>query len=303
MSDFLEIEDLSSEDLRIIIEDSGGIKKSRATMSKGAFDPVLSLNNRVIALLFAKPSTRTRFSFEVGINQMGGKAISVSENDMQLANGEKVSDTAQVLSQYVDLMVLRTNRHRDLLELAKNSEIPVINGLTNYSHPCQVLSDIFTYMELVGSLKGKKVVWLGDGNNVFNSYLQAAEKFDFNLVYSGPERFAPENKNGFENYDFEKNPEKAAKGCDLLITDTWYSMHQTQKERTERVKLIGDYSITQDLLKVAKSDCLVFHCMPLYRDKEISTEVVEKFFKIFLLQAENRLHVQKAIMKWCLFQT
>jgi ornithine carbamoyltransferase len=303
MSDFLEIEDLSSDDLRTIIEDSGAIKKSRAMMSKGAPDRVLSLDNCVIALLFAKPSTRTRFSFEVGINQMGGKAISVSENDMQLANGEKISDTAQVLSQYVDLMVLRTNRHGDLLELAKNSEIPVINGLTSHSHPCQVLSDIFTFKELIGSLKGKKVVWLGDGNNVFNSYLQAAEKFDFNLVYSGPERFAPENKNGFENYDFEKDPEKAAKGSDLLITDTWFSMHQTRKERTERVNLISDYSINQDLLKVAKPDCLVFHCMPLYRDKEISTDIVERFFKIFLLQAENRLHVQKAIMKWCLFQT
>ena len=300
MSNFLEIEDVSFNDLGIIFEDSRSVKKSRANIFKGTPDSIPALRDCVVALLFAKPSTRTRFSFEVGINQMGGKAISVSENDIQLSNGEKISDMARVLSQYVDLIVLRTNRHGDLLELARNSEIPVINGLTDMSHPCQVLSDIFTYEELVGPIKGKKVVWFGDGNNVCNSYLQAAEKFDFKLVYSGPESLAPKNKTRSGNYEFERDPEKAAKDGHLLITDTWFSMHQNVEQRTQRESLISEYSITQDLLRVAKSDCLVFHCMPLYRDKEISAEVVEKFFKIFLLQAENRLHVQKGLMKWCL---
>ena len=284
-----------------MLKDSACLKKSRIGSHMGGidFNPVLS--DRVVALLFKKPSTRTRFSFDVGVTQMGGKSISVSSDDMQLSNAEKMSDTAQVLSKYVDMIVLRTDDHHDFLELTENSIVPVINGLSNSSHPCQVLADIFTYEELMGPIKGKKVVWLGDGNNVCNSYIHSAEKFDFEFVYSGPEILRPNKSIDSLNYDFEQDPEKAVESADLLVTDTWFSMHQTESERNKRATLMKDYCITKGLLKDVKSECLIFHCMPLYREKEISSQIAEQFFKVFLTQAENRLHVQKSIMKWCLF--
>ena len=284
----------------MILKDSIHLKKLRIGSYKGAMDSEPVLSDMVVALLFKKPSTRTRFSFEVGIAQMGGKSISVSSKEMQLSNSEKMSDTSRVLSNYVDLIVLRTDSHQDLIELAEHSEVPVINGLTDFSHPCQVLSDIFTFEEIVGTIRGKKVVWLGDGNNVCNSYLQSAAKFDFEFVYSGPKVFEPNNTRDLSNYAFEIDPGKAVKNADLLVTDTWFSMHQNQEERNERARFMKNYCITQSLIKIAKPGCLIFHCMPLYREKEISTDIADDFFQIFLAQAENRLHVQKGIMKWCL---
>ena len=301
MKHFIDIREIALDQLRIILKDSARLKKSRIGSHMGGidFNPVLS--DRVVALLFKKPSTRTRFSFDVGVTQMGGKSISVSSDDMQLSNAEKMSDTAQVLSKYVDMVVLRTDDHNDFLELIENSIVPVINGLSNSSHPCQVLADIFTYEELIGPIKGKKVVWLGDGNNVCNSYIHSAEKFDFEFVYSGPEILKPCKSLGSLNCDYEQDPEKAVESADLLVTDTWFSMHQTESERSERATLMKDYCITKGLLKDVKSECLIFHCMPLYREKEISSQIAEQFFEVFLTQAENRLHVQKSIMKWCLF--
>ena len=299
VKNFTEISAIDIAELRMIFKTSYYFKKSRTGLFMGAIDPKPTLSDRVVALLFTKPSTRTRFSFEVGINQMGGKTISVSGNDMQLSNAEKMCDTAQVLSKFVDMIVLRTDNHHDLLELVENSEVPVINGLTDFSHPCQVLSDIFTYEEIAGPIKGKKVVWLGDGNNVCSSYLQSADKFDFELVYSGPKVCEPKNIAETRNCAFEKDPEIAVKGANILITDTWFSMHQTELERAERSRVMDAYCITKDLVRAAKSNCLVFHCMPLYREKEISSEVAKNFFKVFIAQAENRLHVQKAIVKWC----
>ncbi len=275
------------------------LKTSRIELPKGKIDAKPVLNGRIVALLFKKPSTRTRFSFDVGINQMGGRSISVSSSEMQLSNAEKMSDTAEVLSNYVDMIVLRTDNHDELLDLEKNSTVPIINGLTDFSHPCQVLTDIFTFEELVGSIKGKKVVWLGDSNNVCNSYLQSAEKFDFEFTVSCPKAVMPVKSIESSHCRYEIDPEKAVKGADLLITDTWFSMHQNNLDRNQRTLLLKDYSITTDLLMRAKPESLVFHCMPLYREKEISSQVVDQFFKVFLSQAENRLHVQKSIMKWC----
>mgnify|MGYP001162201992 CR=1 FL=1 len=299
MRNFVDIQEINLNQLNIILEDSARLKNSRINLPKGALDIEPTLSGRIVALLFKKPSTRTRFSFDVGINQMGGKSIPVSSNEMQLSNAERMSDTAQVLSKYVDMIVLRTDDHHDLLDLTENSVVPVINGLSNFSHPCQVLADVFTFEELAGSIKGRKVVWLGDGNNVCNSYLQAAEKFDFEFVYSGPKAFRPEHSKKSSHYVYERDPENAVDSADLLVTDTWFSMHQTERERDKRAILMNDYCITERLLMKTKSECLIFHCMPIYREKEISSEVVDQFFKVFLAQAENRLHVQKSIMKWC----
>ena len=298
MNHFIDIEDINLNQLRNIFEVSNKLKKDRKGFSKGYKDSNLYLLNKVVALLFKKPSTRTRFSFEVGIFQMGGQTISVSSNELQISNLETMSDTASVLTKYLDMIILRTDVHSDLTDLINYCDIPVINGLSDQSHPCQVLSDIFTFEEMIGPITGKKVVWLGDLNNVCNSYIQASKKFDFDLIISGPLEFLPKD-NSYQNFSYETNPTKALHDADLIITDTWYSMNQTEKEKEIRKKNMKNYSLTSDLLKISKKECLVFHCMPIYRNNEIMTDVVDKFFDIFLKQAENRLHVQKGIMQWC----
>ena len=296
----MDINDLNLNQLRDILSISHVIKKERKQLDKGSKDYFKFLNNKIVALLFKKPSTRTRFSFEVGIFQMGGKTVTVSNSEMQLSNLESMSDTANVLSRYVDMVVIRTENHSDILDLIKHSNIPIINGLSDKSHPCQVLSDIFTFEEERGSIKNKKVVWLGDKNNVCNSYIHAAERFEFNLVISAPLELMS-FKNNSQNYLFEKDPFKAIENADLVVTDTWYSMHQTKKDRDLRRKIMDKYTLSNEMLSAAKKNCLVFHCMPIYRNNEITSDLVDKFFDYFLKQAENRLHVQKGIMKWCFF--
>ena len=298
MNNFLDIKDLNLNQITNIFEVSDKLKKDRKGFSNGNKDPNQLLLNRVVALLFKKPSTRTRFSFEVGIFQMGGKSISVSSNELQISNLETMSDTASVLTKYLDMIVLRTENHSDLIDLVKYSDIPIINGLSDQSHPCQVLSDIFTYEEISGSIEDKKVVWLGDANNVCNSYIQASDKFNFELIICGPLEFIPRD-NAVQNFQYEVDPKKALKNADLIVTDTWYSMHQTEKQREIRKKKMQNYTLTEKLLKISNKESLVFHCMPIYRNNEIMSDIADKFFDIFLRQAENRLHVQKGIMHWC----
>ena len=299
MHSFIDIEDIESNQLKKILKFSSGLKAERKDLSKGTKDFNKYLTNKVVALLFKKPSTRTRFSFEVGIFQMGGVTITVSSNEMQLSNFESMSDTARVLSQYLDMVVIRTDNHSDLMDLAKYSNIPIINGLSDKSHPCQVLSDIFTFEEINGSIEGKKVVWLGDSNNVCNSYIQASKKFNFEFIISGPRDILSSETKKNQKYQYEINPEKALKRADLIVTDTWYSMHHTEEERKLRQEIMQDYTLTNDLVNISNKNCLVFHCMPIHRNNEIMSDVADKFFEIFLKQAENRLHVQKGILKWC----
>ena len=298
MNNFIDIKDLNLNQITNIFDVSANLKKDRKGFSNGNKDPNQLLLNRVVALLFKKPSTRTRFSFEVGIFQKGGKSISVSSNELQISNLETMSDTASVLTKYLDMIVLRTENHSDLIDLVKYSDIPIINGLSDQSHPCQVLSDIFTYEEISGSIEDKKVVWLGDANNVCNSYIQASDKFNFELIICGPLEFIPRD-NAVQNFQYEVDPKKALKNADLIVTDTWYSMHQTEKEREIRKKKMQNYTLTEKLLKISNKESLVFHCMPIYRNNEIMSDIADKFFDIFLKQAENRLHVQKGIMHWC----
>ena len=306
MANFLDIKTIESSDLKKIIRTALELKKSRSGLTKGAFDSDRALDGHIVALIFEKPSTRTRVSFDVGVRQMGGQTIVLSGNDMQLGHGETIADTARVLSRYVDLIMLRTYEEATLHEMAQFAEVPVINGLTNFSHPCQIMADIMTYEEHRGSIEGKKIVWSGDGNNVFNSFAQAAEKFDFNLTFTGPETLKPDTKvierahqNGTK-ISIEHNPTLAIKDADLVVTDTWISMHDLQSARERRHNQLRPYQVNKELLSHAKSNALFMHCLPAHRDEEATSEVMDGKHSVIFDEAENRLHIQKAIMRWCL---
>ena len=306
MANFLDIKNIESSDLKKIIQTALELKKSRAGLTKGAFDSDRALDGHIVALIFEKPSTRTRVSFDVGVRQMGGQTIILSGNDMQLGLGETIADTARVLSRYVDLIMLRTYEEATFHEMAQFAEVPVINGLTNFSHPCQIMADIMTYEEHRGPIKGKKIVWSGDGNNVFNSFAQAAEKFDFNLTFTGPETLEPDSKvieraqeNGTK-ISIEHNPILAIKDADLVVTDTWISMHDPQSARERRHNQLRPYQVNKELLSHAKSNALFMHCLPAHRDEEATSEVMDGKNSVIFDEAENRLHVQKAVMRWCL---
>ena len=306
MPNFLDIKNVESSALKKIIQTALELKKSRSGLTKGAYDSDLALKGHIVALIFEKPSTRTRVSFDVGIRQMGGQTIVLSGNDMQLGQGETVADTARVLSRYVDLIMLRTYDEATLHEMAEFAEVPVINGLTNFSHPCQIMADIMTYEEHRGSIEGKKIVWSGDGNNVFNSFAQAAEKFKFNLTFTGPETLKPDRKvieraqkNGVK-ISIEHNPNIAIKDADLVATDTWISMHDLKSARERRDNQLRPYQVNKELISRAKSDALFMHCLPAHRDEEATSEVLDGENSVIFDEAENRLHIQKAIIRWCL---
>ena len=306
MANFLDIKNIESSDLKKIIQTALELKKSRSGLTKGTCDSDRALEGHIVALIFEKPSTRTRVSFDVGVRQMGGQTIVLSGNDLQLGHGETIADTARVLSRYVDLIMLRTYEEATLHEMAQFAEVPVINGLTNVSHPCQIMADIMTYEEHRGSIEGKKIVWSGDGNNVFNSFAQAAEKFNFNLTFTGPETLKPDRKvieraqqHGVK-ISIEHNPIIAMKDADLVATDTWISMHDLQSARERRHNQLRPYQVNKELISHAKSDALFMHCLPAHRDEEATSEVMDGKNSVIFDEAENRLHIQKAIMRWCL---
>ena len=225
---------------------------------------------------------------------------------MQLGHGETIGDTARVLSRYVDLIMLRTFSEDTLYELAEHSSVPVINGLTNTSHPCQIMADILTYEEKRGSIKGKKVLWIGDGNNVCTSLIQAAVKFNFGVIFSGPDELDPDTKlvekaiKSGAYFEIERNVNKAVKDVDLIITDSWVSMHHTEAERKSLHNILMQYQVNKELLKHAKPDALFMHCLPAHREEEVTSEVLDGEKSVVFDEAENRLHVQKSIMRWCL---
>ena len=306
MPNFLDIKTIESSELKQIIQTALEIKKSRSSLTKGALDSDKALDGQIVALIFEKPSTRTRISFDVGVRQMGGQTIVLSGKDMQLGHGETIADTARVLSRYVDLIMLRTYEEATLHEMAQFATVPVINGLTNYSHQCQIMADILTYEEHRGSIEGKKIVWSGDGNNVFNSYAHAAEKFNFNLTFTGPETLEPDRKlieqarqNGTK-ISIEIDPAAAMRDADLVVTDTWISMHDLQSARERRHNQLRPYQVNKELIAHAKPDALFMHCLPAHRDEEATSEIMDGKNSVIFDEAENRLHIQKAIMRWCL---
>ncbi|ASM71289.1 MULTISPECIES: ornithine carbamoyltransferase [Roseobacteraceae] len=299
MKHFLDIHTTDPSELRSIIDTGRAIKDARAGRPKGTPDDDQPLAGHMVALIFEKPSTRTRVSFDVGVRQMGGQTMLLSGADMQLGHGETIADTARVLSRYVDLIMIRTFEEATLLEMAEHATVPVINGLTNRTHPCQIMADIMTFEEHSGPIKGRKVVWSGDGNNVFASFAHAAKQFDFELVFTGPETLQPEAAlNGL--YTTERDPNKAVQGADLVVTDTWVSMHDPQSARERRHNQLRGYQVNSALMSKAKPDALFMHCLPAHRDDEATSEVMDGPHSVIFDEAENRLHAQKAVMRWCL---
>ncbi|MCT4611283.1 MAG: ornithine carbamoyltransferase [Pelagimonas sp.] len=305
MNHFLDIHTTDPTELRSIIDSAKTIKNARLGRPKAAPDDDLPLKDRMVALIFEKPSTRTRVSFDVGVRQMGGQTMVLSGKDMQLGHGETIADTARVLSRYVDMIMIRTFDEAVLEEMAQYASVPVINGLTDRSHPCQIMADILTYEEHRGPIKGKKVVWAGDGNNVCASFLHAAGRFGFDLTFTGPVQLDPEmefvgqaRKEGAEII-IERDPFKAVEGADLIVADTWVSMHDAQSAKERRHNMLRPYQVNQKLMEAAKPDALFMHCLPAHREEEVTSEVMDGPNSVIWDEAENRLHAQKAIMKWC----
>lgn len=306
MTDFLDIHKTDPGELRRILDLAGDMKSARAGRPKGAKDDDKPLDGHMVALIFEKPSTRTRVSFDVGVRQMGGEVLVLSGKEMQLGHGETIADTARVLSRYVDLIMIRTFEEEALLELAEHATVPVINGLTNRTHPCQIMADILTFEEHRGPIKGKKVTWVGDGNNVFASFAHAAGQFGFDLTFAGPPPLEPETefvelaRSKGASVDIVRDPVQAVTGADLVVTDTWVSMHDSQTTKERRHNQLRPYQVNEELMSHAKDDALFMHCLPAHREDEATSAVMDGPHSVIFDEAENRLHAQKAIMRWCL---
>ena len=306
MNSFLDIHTTGKADLRAMIDSARRMKDARNGRPKGAPDDDLPLKNRMVALIFEKPSTRTRVSFDVGVRQLGGQTMILSGADLQLGHGETIADTARVLSRFVDMIMIRTFEEATLQEMAEHASVPVINGLTNRTHPCQIMADILTYEEHRGSIAGKKVVWSGDGNNVCASLMQAAGQFGFDFTFTGPPTLDPEQvwvdfaRGQGVKVEIERDPVKAVEGADLVVTDTWVSMHDPQSAKERRHNQLRAYQVNEALMAHAKPDALFMHCLPAHRDEEVTSAVMDGPNSVVFDEAENRLHAQKAVMRWCL---
>ena len=306
MNDFLDIHKTDSADLRQILDQASAMKTARAGRLRGAPDDDQPLKDRMVALIFEKPSTRTRVSFDVGVRQMGGQTMLLSGAEMQLGHGETIADTARVLSRYVDLIMIRTFDESVLMEMAEYADVPVINGLTDRTHPCQIMADVLTFEEHRGPIDGKKVVWSGDGNNVCASFLHAAAQFGFDLTFTGPAQLDPEDefvglaRKAGRKITIERDPYKAVEGADLIVADTWVSMHDSQSTKERRHNMLLPYQVNEDLMAHAKPDALFMHCLPAHREEEVTSAVMDGPQSVIWDEAENRLHAQKAIMRWCL---
>jgi ornithine carbamoyltransferase len=292
---FLDLIDIPSSELR------GIIAASRAMKGGSAPKP---LAGKTLAMIFDRPSTRTRVSFDVGIRQLGGESITLTGQEMQLGRGETIADTARVLSRYVDGIVIRTLDHQSVVELAQNAMIPVINGLTKRSHPCQAMADVMTFEEHRGSIRGRTVAWTGDANNVLVSWMHAADRFEFELRVATPPELKPKKwildwaRSSNAAIQVGTDPEKAVKGADCVVTDTWVSMGD--KEANRRHNLLKRYQVNARLMAKAKPDALFMHCLPAHRGEEVTDEVMDGPQSVVFDEAENRLHAQKGILAWCL---
>jgi ornithine carbamoyltransferase len=292
MNRLLTVDDLNKDDLNKIFELSAKLKHNRG---KDDFRP---LAGKSVGMIFAKSSTRTRVSFEVGIKELGGYPLYLDQGKMQVGRGESVADTARVLSRYLHAIVIRTYEHADVEELSDMASIPVINALTDDYHPCQILTDLFTIYEYSGKVEGVKLVFAGDGlSNMANSFILAAKLSGIELVITSPEEYKPREDlmAGLDNVTWEPDPVKAVQNADYIYTDVWVSMG-FEDEKAERFKVLTPYQVNSELLKAAKPDAKVLHCLPAHRGEEITDSVMESSQSIVFDQAENRLHVQKAIL-------
>lgn len=296
---FLDLEIFESNKLKAILQAAHTIKKARGQKRKSS-----QLEGKIIALVFDKPSTRTRVSFDVGVRELGGETIMLTGSEMQLGRGESIPDTARVLSRFVDGIMIRMLDDAAVRELAEYATVPVINGLTYFSHPCQIMADIMTYEEHRGSLEGKIVSWMGDYNNVLVSWMQAAERLDFTMRVAVPEELITDYtvierlKAKGAKIELCSSAEEAASDSDLIVTDTWVSMGDEEGE-SRRHNLLKSYQVNARLMAQAKTDALFMHCLPAHRGEEVTDEVMDGPQSVIFDEAENRLHAQKGVMAWC----
>jgi ornithine carbamoyltransferase len=295
---YLQFKDFAREEYEYLFDRTRWIKD----MFK-RYVPYQPLRDRTLAMVFEKHSTRTRVSFEAGMHQMGGTVITLMTRDTQMGRGEPIEDVARVISRMVDIVMIRTFEQAIIQSFSEHSRVPVVNGLTNEYHPCQILGDIFTYLEQRGSIRGKTVAWIGDSNNVCNTWLQAAEVFDFNVHVSTPPGYEVEPERaglyGTDHYEEFEDPMKAAKGADLITTDVWTSMGD-EAEKAERKRDFEAWQVDKPMMRAAKKDALFMHCLPAHRGEEVAADVIDGAQSVVWDEAENRLHVQKALMEYLL---
>ena len=306
MKKFINIADINKNDLRLILENAKTRKKKRSDLNKNAIDSDAPLDGKILIMLFEKPSTRTRISFDLAVKQLGGKSLILNPDEIHYGTGnESLYDTAKILSKYADIVMLRTHAHKNVVEFSKYLEVPLINGLTDLSHPCQIISDIMTFEELKGPIKNKKIAWLGDGNNIVYSLIEAAVQFDFELRIASPKGYEP-NKNILNwakknngNILITKDPLKAATLADCVMTDKWISMGD-KINKSKKKKILKPYQVNKKIMKVANKDSIFMHCLPASRGEEVTNDVMDGKQSAVWLEALNRIHAQKSIIEWCL---
>ena len=306
MKNFINISDISKSELRLILNNAKLRKEKRINLKKNSIDIDSPLDGKILIMIFEKPSTRTRISFDLAVKQLGGKSLILNPDEIHYGSGdESLFDTAKVLSQYADIIMLRTHEHKNVEEFSKYLDIPIINGLTNLNHPCQIMSDIMTFEELKGPIKNKKIAWLGDGNNIVYSLIEAAVQFEFKLSIGCPKEYEP-NKNILKwakknngNILVTKNPIEAANGADCIMTDKWISMgDKINKSKTK--KALKAYQVNKKIMDVANKDSIFMHCLPASRGEEVTNEIIDGKKSVVWLEALNRIHAQKSIIEWCL---
>ena len=306
MKNFINISDLSKNDLRAIIDGAKKRKSERGKIPNSQPDVDLPIKGKTMIMLFGKPSTRTRISFDLAVKQLGGSSIILNQDEIHYGKGdETIKDTAKVLSQYADILMIRTDSHNDVDEFQKHLDIPIINGLTDLSHPCQIMADILTFEEAKGDINGKTIAWLGDGNNVSNSFIEAATKFKFELKIACPKKYQPNKKVVSEAKKnnckllITEDPFEAAEGADCVMTDKWISMSD-KGDKKKKKKILKKFQVNKKLMNSAKTDAIFMHCLPASRDEEVTSEVMDGKQSVVWLQAFNRIHAQKSIIEWCL---
>ena len=305
MKNFVNISDISKNELRLILDSAKSRKEKRSDSNKNAIDPDAPLDGKILIMIFDKKSTRTRISFDLAVKQLGGKSLILNPDEIHYGSGnESLYDTAKILSQYADIVMLRTHAHKNVVEFSKHLDIPIINGLTDLSHPCQLLTDIFTFEELKGPIKNKKIAWLGDGNNIVYSLIEAAVQFDFDLSIACPKNYEPKknilqwaNKNK-GNISVTRDPLLAVRMADCIMTDKPISM-DNKTDKNKKKKAFKPYQVNKKIMNAANKDAIFMHCLPAGSD-EVTKDIIYGKQSAVWLQALNRIHVQKSIIEWCL---
>ena len=302
MKSFVNLADIDKKDLRKIID----FAKERKKKDKKDIESSKRLKGKTLIMIFEKKSLRTRISFELAMKQLGGELLVLNLKDSHYSSGgESIHDTAKVISQYGDIVMMRANEHENFLKFQKNLDIPIINGLTNLSHPCQIMADVMTFEELKGSIENRKIAWLGDGNNVAYSLIEASVKFNFKLAIASPKKFLPDKKilkwakNKNTKVFITQDPKEAINLADCVMTDKWISMSDKSNKKQKR-KLLKPYQVNSKIMKLAKPDAIFMHCLPANRGDEVTNDVIDGEQSVVWLEALNRMHVQKSIIEWCL---